>query len=188
MGTLQIISASNLFNEEVEDLSSLSDVIVIPADAFHATTSGGAVFTSVDDIPAFAFEDVSNSAVIVRVNSDGRIETNDFDITLRLKAAADEDTDMASVWNVEARLIRIGDASDVAYGTAGTGTYEPVSPLEIVADNEESLKIRGVTAGGTVSDNCALEIKITRDAEVSDSSDTYPDDMYFLAAIIEINK
>jgi hypothetical protein len=157
------------------------DVIAIPASAFHAPSTDGAVFTEVEGIPAFAFDYVSNTAVIIRIYNDGRITTATFDIALRLKSASDEATDNTSKWLVKARFIN--DDSTESWSTA-----EDTSVDIAVADDEKITTITGIAASGTVSESGALEIHIERDPENADGVDDYADDVYLLAATLEINK
>jgi hypothetical protein len=182
MGLLKIISAAKGAAGGAGS-GAFDNIISVPASAFHAPATGGAVFTEVEGIPAFSFEAVTPSMVSLRIYNDGRITTDTFNIRLRLKSAADEATDNTSVWSIGARLIRIDDGSDIVLGPEANGSINLA-----VANDEKELLIEGVRAGGDVSADAALEVFIVRLSAIENEDDDYADDVYLLAATLEINK
>lgn len=141
--------------------------ITIPAGAFIATTTAGATYSTVDDLPRFLFAAATDNSVVVRLRNDGSITTSKFKVKLGLKSTTNAASDNVCKFQISARIITPGATSTPAYGTA-------VIITQTLADASLSYLTNfsgDITASGTIGEDVAIEILIKRLA-ASDAADT----------------
>ncbi len=158
-------------------------VITIPASAFTSPSTGGAVFTQVNGIDSFSFSGTAEENITIRLSNDSSITTSTFNISILVKGASDESTEADQVCNfhIRARIINPGETSTPAYSSYSTATANIA-----LAANEYSTSSVEITATGDIQSDSVIQVDIKRDD--TDTADTYADDVYLLAATLEINK